>query len=503
MPNRHEGRALLAQHPGLTGGPCADPPGRKAPRVALIVLVLVAAVAVRMPALAQSDAARLEQSDIARTPYQQLRYNDDFRYLADPARRDDVWDPLKYIKFGDDPDVYVTLCGELRERYGHYDQPFFGLRRRSEEDYFFHRLLLNADVHLGSRLRAFVQIGDAVQAGRGNLRVSSDVDRLDVQQAFVDIDLPVDDAGSATLRGGRQEMSFGSQRLVALRDSSNVRRSFDGFRSFYREGGMRIDAFLTRPVQEKSGLFDDQPNHSQLFGGVYAVLPVKPIPGLTADLYYLGLDRDNARFDVGRAHELRHTVGTRLWGGVKPWDYNNELVLQTGSFGRRDILAWMAASDTGYTFTQAPLMPRLGFKANIASGNRSPSSATLGTFNGLFPRNGYFTPAGIVTLTNLMNLYPSVAIRPTASTDLSLGWDFLWRQSTQDAFYRGGHIPLIPGNSSDARTIGNEVDLEAGWQLNRHTRVAASYVHFFAGRFVTNGGGKDVDYASVWVTYKF
>jgi len=161
------------------------------------------------------------------------------------------------------------------------------------------------------------------------------------------------------------------------------------------------------------------------------VLPVKPIPDLTADLYYLGLDRNNARFDVGRAHELRHTIGSRLWGGTKPWDYNNELVLQMGSFGRRDILAWMAASDTGYTFTEAPLTPRLGFKANIASGNRSPNSGTLGTFNGLFPRNAYFTPAGIVTLTNLMNLYPSVAIRPTAATDLSLGWDFLWRQSTQ------------------------------------------------------------------------
>jgi hypothetical protein len=469
--------------------------------LALGVVVLVAAASI--PALAQSDAVRLEQSDAARTPYQQVRYDDDFRYLADPARRGDIWDPLKYIKLGDAPDFYLTLGGELRERYGHYDQPFFGLRQRSEEDYFFHRLLLNADLHLGSNFRSFVQFGDAVQAGRGNLRVASDVDRLDIQQAFVDIGLPVDDTASATLRAGRQEMTFGSQRLIALRDASNVRRSFDGFRSFYREGGMRIDAFLTRPVQEKSGLFDDQPNHGQLFGGVYAVLPVKPIPGLISDLYYLGLDRDNARFDVGRAHELRHTIGTRLWGGVKPWDYNNELVLQTGSFGRRDILAWMAASDTGYTFAPAPLTPRLGFKANIASGNRSPNSGTLGTFNGLFPRNGYFTPAGIVTLTNLMNLYPSVAIRPTAATDLSLGWDFLWRQSTQDAFYRGGHIPLIPGNSSNARTIGNEVDLEAGWQLDRHTRVAASYVHFFAGPFVTNGGGKDVDYASIWVTYKF
>jgi hypothetical protein len=282
-----------------------------------------------------------------------------------------------------------------------------------------------------------------------------------------------------------------------------VRRSFDGFRSFYREDGVRIDAFITRPVQEKAGIFDDQPNRNQLFGGVYAVLPVAPVPGLTADLYYLGLDRKNARFDVGTAHELRHTIGTRLWGRPQAWDYNDEFVLQTGSFGSRDILAWMAALDTGYTFAEAPLTPRLGLKANIASGNRNPQSGTLGTFNGLYPRSGYFTPASLVVLTNLIDVYPSLAIRPTASTDVSLGWDFLWRESTKDAFYRGGHTPLIPGSSSAARYLGNEIDLEAGWQLDRHVRITASYVHFFAGPFITNGGGKDVDYAAVSAAYRF
>jgi alginate export protein len=473
-------------------------------RIAALALgVLAMTAASSEPSLAQSDAERLAQAAAARTPYRQSRYDDDFRYLADPARRDDVWDPVKYIGLGETPGYYLTLGGEMRERYGHYDQPFFGLRQRAKENYYFHRLLLNADLHLGSSVRSFLQLGNEVQAGRGNLRVASDADQLDIQQGFVDVDLPLDDANSATLRAGRQEMSFGSQRLVALRDAANVRRSFDGFRSFYREGGLRIDAFLTRPVRERAGPFNDHPNRSQLFGGVYAVIPVAPVPGLTADLYYLGLERRNARFDVGTAHELRHTTGTRLWGGGGGWDYNTELVLQTGSFGRRDILAWMAASDTGFTFTQVKLAPRLGLKANIASGNRDPAGGTLGTFNGLFARNGYFTPAGLVTLTNLMDIYPSLAVRPTAASDVSIGWDFLWRQSTKDAFYRGGHIPLIPGASSSARTLGNEVDLEAGWQPDRHIRIAASYVHFFAGPFITNGGGKDVDYASVWVTYRF
>ena len=45
----------------------------------------------------------------------------------------------------------------------------------------------------------FVEFGDALQAGRGSLRQNSDLDRLDLQQAFVDVSLPLDDAASATL----------------------------------------------------------------------------------------------------------------------------------------------------------------------------------------------------------------------------------------------------------------------------------------------------------------
>ena len=44
-----------------------------------------------------------------------------------------------------DGSVYLTLGGELRERYEYYSEPFFGLRSVAEDDYLLHRLLLSAD----------------------------------------------------------------------------------------------------------------------------------------------------------------------------------------------------------------------------------------------------------------------------------------------------------------------------------------------------------------------
>jgi Alginate export len=79
------------------------------------------------------------------------------------------------------------------------------------------------------------------------------------------------------------------------------------------------------------------------------VRPLKLLPHGNIDLYYLGIDRKEARFDQGAARETRHSVGMRLWGKMKAWDYNSEMIVQLGNFGHGKVRAWAAASDVGYT----------------------------------------------------------------------------------------------------------------------------------------------------------
>lgn len=47
--------------------------------------------------------------------YNPLRWAEDWRSMRDPAKRDNVFDRLKFIPIGSD-DVYLTLSGELRAR---------------------------------------------------------------------------------------------------------------------------------------------------------------------------------------------------------------------------------------------------------------------------------------------------------------------------------------------------------------------------------------------------
>src|SRR5688572_348895 len=49
--------------------------------------------------------------------YTPLRWNEDYSYLKDPARRTDPFDPIKYIPLSGDGDIWLSLGGQYRYRY--------------------------------------------------------------------------------------------------------------------------------------------------------------------------------------------------------------------------------------------------------------------------------------------------------------------------------------------------------------------------------------------------
>ena len=212
---------------------------------------------------------------------------------------------------------------------------------------------------------------------------------------------------------------------------------------------------------------------TQLFWGVYATAPVPHVNGLKADLYYLGLDRRDAPFGRGRAQERRHTVGTRLFGNrtgfdldeeefnfesrrvpdvESKFDWDVEGAYQFGSFGTADIGAWLVSSNWGYTFTEFALSPRLGFKADAASGDGNLHDRRLGTFNPLFPALRYYSLVRLFEPANLFNLQPSVTVDLAKNMSATVAGSALWRVRTADAFYAPPLVPVNGTATSDARS---------------------------------------------------
>lgn len=436
--------------------------------------------------------------------YSSSPYDENYWYLSNESCRTDYWDTIKYIPLNSTGRTYLSLGGQVRERYEFFDHYNWGQGPQTSSGYLLQRYMVHGDLRVQSRFRLFVDLKSGIENGRNGGPRPVDEDKLDVHQVFVDVKPLEWSSGSLTLRTGRQELSFGSSRLVSVRESPNVRQSFDGFRLVLLSNRWRLDAFATKPVETNPGIFDDSPDHTRSFWGLYATTPIAGQENANIDLYYFGLDRKTAAFDQGLAREQRHSVGARLWGRPEQWDYNFETLFQWGRFGQGNIRAWTAASDTGYTVRSWSLHPRIGLKADIASGDKNPADPNLQTFSGLFPKGGYFSEADLLGPANFIDLHPSATLPLTKRLFLTTDADFFWRESLGDGLY-GVAVNLVrSGKNSRARYIGNHASAQMEFRLDRHTTLVWEYLHFFAGPFLEQTGpGKNINYVTAWATYKF
>ena len=456
-------------------------------------------------------------------PYTSVRWNEDYSYLAGPSRRVDWLDRLKYIPIGGGDEAYLSLGGSARYRYELFNNNNFGAGPQDDTGFHLLRLLAHADLHVGPHLRGFVQLKSALEEGREGGPRPTDGDEFDLQQAFVDFRTTVprdwlhtDAASSLTLRLGRQELSYGAQRLIGPLDWANVRRTFDGGKLTWDVPKVNtLDLLWVHPVI----IENEEPNVADgdaVLVGAYDTLSLPKLFGKDAgtklELYGVYLDRDNAAFPAeGAGEEQRMTLGVRLSGAPKPFDFDVELDYQFGSYGDGDISAWAAALEGGYTFAAVPLKPRpfLGFDS--ASGDDDAGDGDLGTFNQLYPTGhphlGYVDAVGrqnVLDARGGVELTLRQDARYMKKVTLRAEHHFFWRQSTEDALYNAGGAVLRPDNGSDESYVGAETDLLLNWQLERHWSAYFGYSHFFPGDFVQDTGpAGDIDFVYAAVQFVF
>lgn len=463
----------------------------------------IVALALLAGPLAPGFARAEEASAPARASYESLRFEEDWSPLRDPALRTDALDPLKWIPLNGEGSAYLTLGGELRARFESSRNPVFALGTPQRNDYTLLRSFLFADLHLGPHLRGFVELASGFAPGWAGEPPPTQKDQFDLLQAFGELKLPLA-GGEFMLRGGRQEMSFGSSRLISVRESPNIRRAFDGARAAWiGVGETRIDAFLVRPVAPQTGVFNDSADRGQLFWGIYGTATVPAVPGLKADLYYLGLEREEARFAQGTATERRHTLGTRLFGKRDGFDWNVEAAVQFGSFGRDEIRAWTVSANLGYTFTGLPFSPRLGLNADAISGDRNPNDNRLGTFNPLFPKLPYFSEANLAAPANLLDIQPNLTLALTPKLSLTLGWNPLWKYAEADAFYAPPLSPVTATAGGAGRYIGQQTSASFEWSATEHLTIGGSYVHYAPGERLKQVGARSGRFFTGWAQWLF
>jgi hypothetical protein len=281
---------------------------------------------------------------VKRPAYQWMRFNEDWSVLRgkDLSTTGDFWDRAKFIPLSTDGSVYLSLGGQARERAEYFNKFLFGDSTPAASDaYLLTRLRLSADLHVTDYFRAFVEGRSAFATDRDLTGGATNAfeSKFTLLNAFGDVKVPFGDRDSLTVRGGRFEMIYGSQRLISSADYTNITRTFDGGQGILQIAGWTITPFWTIPVVADVNItnmpFNRVSPHQSLFGvfatnaaEYYPPFPLQaPLPRLpfNLDVYWFGVNNDVATFNGTSGREERHTLGGRILGKLAPTGLDYEL----------------------------------------------------------------------------------------------------------------------------------------------------------------------------------
>jgi hypothetical protein len=436
-------------------------------------------------------------------PFRALRYEEDYRFLrADSSR---TWyEKLKYTPLSQNGQAYISLGGEVRYQYFRFRNEDWGEQPEDRDGYVLTRYLAHADLRTGRYLRAFVQLQSSLANSREFLPPPVEENQLDLHQAFVEVIPAAGRWGQLTLRLGRQELRYGSQRLVSVRELPNNRQAFDAAKAVLAGKRYSLDAFYSHYVRARKGIFDDRLSGAIRLWGLYGVGKAMPWGG-NLDLYYLGLWKKSVVFDDGAGEELRHSAGSRVWGGNAIWQYDLEGVYQFGTVGGKSIGAWTLSSNVSYKLPALRFDPEIGLKAELISGDAIREDNHLQTFNPLFPRGAYFGLAAFIGPANLCDVHPSLALDlvPDKLT-LTMDYDAFWRYSRNDGIYNQSATLIYSGEGTTGRFIGHQSALDLTCTPNRHLLLRAESTWFSAGEFLRQASpGKNIWFGGLTVQFKY
>jgi len=361
------------------------------------------------------------------------------------------------------------------------------------------RLRLNASYAATPQTRLFVQLQDSRVWGTEQSTASNE-GNLDLHQGYVELTGIA--GGRLNARLGRQELSFGDERLIGAFGWSNVGRSFDAVQLSYpySQGTLHAWAALTKegemPLLATGA---PRPDQNEYFYGLYNEW--RNHPDVDVDAYLLWRDADAGSVD-------HWTLGGRAKGRLKalPVDYSAELAYQFGDEGAKDFSAHAGVASVGYTWDR-PYKPRLSVEYAFASGDSNPADNKTGTFDQLFPTNhnkyGYIDQVG---WRNMKDLHVGLSVAPTPKTKLAVDWHSFTLAEPRDSWYvASGAVKLTDPTGASGDDLGDELDLTWWYNYAPGQRYMIGYSRFFTGSYARNltGVGDDTDWFFLQSVYDF
>ncbi len=458
-------------------------------------------------------------------PWKPCFFDNDFSYKKTPHThlfgeecKDMPLDGILPWDLGED--TRLSVGGELRYRYmneaNRLRAPFVPPNGHSTYDLVRWRQYF--DLKHSDWVRVYVEMIDA-SINHGELpQTGIDVNRWDLQNAFVDLKVLERDDKPVWFRVGRQELQFGSQRLVSALDWANTRRNWSGLRLNSPGTTWDLDAWLVNPVNTATfgtaggtgpnlgvNLDDhafDRPQKDILFGGAWATY--KGIKDHTIDSFFL-YNRYSANFSGSGGFPAaaiptnsfplgdRYTLGTR-WLGAFPADGGDRSYLtdfeggyQFGNDKGQSVQAGYFTGGLGHTWKTVAWEPTIWGFYDWASGDGNSKDGVNHTF---FQQYGlthaYLGLIDNVARQNTSDINYRFTVKPTKKLQLQAAQHFIQLANSHDTLYTITGTKYGAAGGGHGSNVGQELDLLATYTVNQNFSIEAGQFWFWYGDYVHN-----------------
>lgn len=337
-------------------------------------------------------------------------------------------------------------------------------------------------------VRAVVEFEDARVNNSKFPRDDRDVNEFELIQLYGELFLEdaLGEEKPFRLRLGRHAFEFLDRRLIARNEWRNTTNNFEGLYATLgqEKNELQLDILALQPVERLLTRYDKRRENVWFYGGIGHIRKWADIIAL--EPYYLGLHQDQTSAVVNR---IINSYGLRGYGLISDtgFDYDFNLVVQTGKDANRDHKALGAVAEIGYSFQQS-WKPRVSINYGYGSGDSSSSDLNNERFERLYgfarpwSNNDYFQ------WENISAPKLRVELTPDEKNRIDFGYNGYWLADDND---RWSAANIRDTSGSSGSFIGHEFDIRHRYKVNSRVDTNIGYSYFTPGEFTRNLKSKD------------
>jgi hypothetical protein len=421
------------------------------------------------------------------------RYLEDYSSFTNIEKKN-LYQSIKFIPLGQRSNL--SLGADIRFRYEYFKNYLLGLAPQDSNGYLLSRYLLYFDLKLFNKLRIFTQFQLSTVNWRSPGPRGIDRDLGDINQLFVEFPITTRSA-KLFFRAGRQEITFGSNRILDYREGPNSRLAFDGLLINYLKKRINISLFYLAPVKIKPYSFDNVPEHEKKIIGIYSSLKNNNANQLI-DIYLLYNEFPPER-NYLTSNEKRITLGSRYYYS-RNFTVDVEPILQLANVSNRYYYAYACGFDIKYPIIKKNEFLTAGIYSFLASGKSNQNTIT---YQSLYPTYNTFRTIELYGKYNLGYIEPYVLLKPLKKDRLILESIFYWRTSIMDNIYNSPGFIIIKADEIDGKYLGTQLNLIYTYYWNDFFQSELGYrVLLLPDRLKKEDLLKNINYFSFSLTFR-